>query len=67
MTDVLLKQIGKGLNKMKTIVFLRTAPYSYKLPEKTLYQSLDEIGLQIADPSITDPSSILAEHNKKHC
>jgi broad specificity phosphatase PhoE len=41
---------------MKTIIFIRTAPYNYKLPGRSLYQSLDEIGLQIANPSILKPT-----------
>ena len=46
---------------MKTIIFIRTAPYNYKLPGKSLYQSLDEIGQQIANPSILKPAPKIRE------
>lgn len=46
---------------MQTIVFIRTAPYLYKLPRKSLYPSLDEIGLQIANPTILKPSVVVQE------
>lgn len=41
---------------MQKIIFVRPAPYSYKLANKSLYQSLDEIGLQTAQPHISEPS-----------
>ncbi|MCG2689982.1 histidine phosphatase family protein [Candidatus Parcubacteria bacterium] len=41
---------------MQKIIFIRTAPYSYKLNGKNLYGSLDEIGLQIVQPHISNLS-----------
>jgi len=42
---------------MKKIIFLRTAPYLYQIPGKSLYQSLDDIGLQKAQPHILEPNA----------
>lgn len=41
---------------MKKIIFIRTAPYDYKFPDKSLYESLDDIGLQKSQPHILKPS-----------
>lgn len=41
---------------MKKIIFVRTAPYQYRLADKSLYESFDLIGLQEANPKISDPS-----------
>lgn len=41
---------------MKKIIFIRTSPYNYKLPNKSLYKSLDEIGLQKSQPHILKPN-----------
>lgn len=59
---------------MKKLIFIRTAPYPYKQKSKSLYQSLDEIGLQSAQPQISKPSiattekvaSFLREHTPTH-
>lgn len=37
---------------MKKIIFIRTALYNYKLSNKSLYESLDKIGLQKSQPHI---------------
>src|SRR3989338_178807 len=42
---------------MKTAIFIRTAPYKYKQPERNLYKSLDLIGRQDAQPHISLPLS----------
>ncbi|MBI4599746.1 histidine phosphatase family protein [Candidatus Uhrbacteria bacterium] len=41
---------------MKRIIFIRTAEYQYKQQGLSLYDSLDAIGLQAAQPPITPPS-----------
>jgi len=41
---------------MRRVIFLRTAPYLYQLPGESLYESLDQIGLQEAQPNILKPS-----------
>lgn len=38
---------------MKKIIVIKTAPYSYKLPGRTLYNSFDAVARNIVDPGIT--------------
>jgi len=42
---------------MRKIIFVRTAPYSYQQPNKSLYRGLDATGLQIGQPHILKSST----------
>jgi len=50
---------------MKKIIFIRTAPYLYKLPKKSLYASFNEVGLRKTDPHIQKLSEENIDRVKK--